>query len=250
MSRLSLIWDGAWLTWTTFKEGDVGRREISRPDMVPEVLRALRNQVGAGAQVVHGEWGQPATAMPQAMLPESNKESCLAQWHELHHGLLDKGHEVFTATLEELMDAPQIAVASSGLWQDAVDGVFPQARHIPLVQALIHDVVTWNRGLSHEGWSFRVDVREQGAVLVAAKGEALQWVHHLAPGLESDDVLYAMVNAAHRSGADVHQARVRWSGSQALTVGWDRFLHVERVGDQEAQPHTWLPLLQSMMACA
>lgn len=250
MSRLSLVWDGAWLTWTTFKDIDVGRREITRPDMVPEVLRALRNQVGAGAQVVHGEWGKPVTAMPQALLSSGNGEASLAPWHELHHGPLDKGHALFSATLEELKDAPQIAVAASSLWHDAVNLVFPQARHIPLVQALIHDVVTWNRSAPHDGWSFRVDVREQGGVLVAAQGEDLQWVHHLAAGLEPDDVLYAMVNAAHRSGADVHQARVKWSGTQALTAGWDRFLLTERSGDQETPPQTWRPLLESMMACA
>ena len=250
MSRLSLVWDGAWLTWTTFKDIDVGRREITRPDMVPEVLRALRNQVGAGAQVVHGEWGKPVTAMPQALLSSGNGEASLAPWHELHHGPLDKGHALFSATLEELKDAPQIAVAASSLWHDAVNLVFPQARHIPLVQALIHDVVTWNRSAPHDGWSFRVDVREQGGVLVAAQGEDLQWVHHLAAGLEPDDVLYAMVNAAHRSGADVHQARVKWSGTQALTAGWGRFLLTERSGDQETPPQTWRPLLESMMACA
>ena len=250
MSRLSLVWDGTWLTWTTFKDGNVGRREIARPDMVPEVLRALRNQVGAGAQVVHGEWGKPATAMPQALLPEGNQESTLTEWHELHHGPLDKGHTIGLASLEELMDVPYIAVAVSDFWQDAVNRVFPQARHIPLVQAMVHDVVTWNRSAPHEGWSFRADVREEGGVLVAAEGEAMQWVHHLAAGLKPDDALYAMVNAAHRSGADVHQARVRWSGTPSLASGWERFLHVERVGDQEAKPHTWLPLLESMMACA
>jgi len=228
----------------------VGRREITRPDMVPEVLRALRNQVGAGAQVVHGEWGKPVTAMPQALLSSGNGEASLAPWHELHHGPLDKGHALFSATLEELKDAPQLAVAASSLWHDAVNLVFPQARHIPLVQALIHDVVTWNRSAPHDGWSFRVDVREQGGVLVAAQGEDLQWVHHLAAGLEPDDVLYAMVNAAHRSGADVHQARVKWSGTQALTAGWGRFLQTERSGDQESPPQTWRPLLESMMACA
>ena len=228
----------------------MGRREITRPDMVPEVLRALRNQVGAGAQVVHGEWGKPVTAMPQALLSSGNGEASLAPWHELHHGPLDKGHALFSATLEELKDAPQLAVAASSLWHDAVNLVFPQARHIPLVQALIHDVVTWNRSAPHDGWSFRVDVREQGGVLVAAQGEDLQWVHHLAAGLEPDDVLYAMVNAAHRSGADVHQARVKWSGTQALTAGWGRFLQTERSGDQESPPQTWRPLLESMMACA
>jgi len=250
MSRLSLVWDGAWLTWTTFKDGDVGRREITRPDMIPEVLRALRNQVGAGAQVVHGEWGKPATAMPQALLSSGTGEASLSPWHELHHGPLDKGDTLFSTILEELKDAPQIAVASSSLWQDAVNRVFPQARHIPLVQALLHDVVTWNRSLPHDGWSFRVDVREQGGVLVAALGEDLQWIHHLAADLEPDDGLYAMVNAAHRSGADVNQARVRWSGTEALTAGWDRFLQVERAGDHQTPPQTWRPLLESMMACA
>ena len=69
MGRLALIWDGTWLTWTTFDATpDVGRREISRPHMVQEVLRALRKQVGAGAEVLHAEWGQPATAIPMALM--------------------------------------------------------------------------------------------------------------------------------------------------------------------------------------
>lgn len=251
MSRLSLVWDGAWLTWATFKDDAVGRREISRPDMVPEVLRALRNQVGVGAQVVFGEWGQAATVMPQALLVEAEREANLAQWHQLHHGALAPGHSIESASLDALPGAPWIAVAASRNWMDAVSAIFPQARHIPLTQALIHDAVTWNRSHPHDGWSFRVDVREEGGVLVAAQGEALQWIHHLAPGSQSEDALYAMVNAAHRSDAQVHDARVRWSGSPSMVRSWDRFLHVEDVDELRGEDNasTWKPLLHSLMAC-
>lgn len=251
MSRLALVWDGAWLTWTTFTNGDVGRREILRPDMVPEVLRALRNQVGAGAQVVHAEWGQPATAMPQALISDAHRDEELRLWHQLHHGPLPKHHGLNVSELAELGDAPWLAVGASSTWLDAVESQFPQARHVPLAQALIHDAVTWNRSEPHEGWTFRAHMREDGGVLVAVQGEALQWVHHVSKGINAEDVLYAMVNAAHRSGADVHQARVKWSGSPELAKGWERFLSVHAVEAplSKDKSATWTSVFHSMVAC-
>ena len=61
MGRLALVWDAPWLLWTTVDANDVSRREISNPDMVAEVLRALRQKVGVGAEVIHAEWAKPAT---------------------------------------------------------------------------------------------------------------------------------------------------------------------------------------------
>jgi hypothetical protein len=251
MSRLALVWDGTWLTWTTFTDTGVGRREISRPDMVPEVLRALRNQVGAGAQVVHAEWGKPSTVVPQTLLPDAGKEEVMEQCHELHHGPLAPGECLNLTSLDEWHDGPMLAVSGSQVWADALHRVFPQARHIPLVQVLLHDAITWNRSEPHSGWTFRADVRAEGAIVVATEGETLQWVHHLPPGIVSDDALYAMVNAAHRAGADIHQARVRWSGDPEWTRGWDRFLAVHAAPNPEESETlpSWLPVLQSMLAC-
>jgi len=251
VSRLALVWDGTWLTWTAFNgPSDVGRREISRADMVPEVLRALRNQVGSGAHVIHAEWGVPATAMPLSLLAEPARPEAMEAWFNLHHGPLPSGHRLQVDVLADVADEPCLAVATSGTWHDAVSSLFPQARHVSVVQALLHDAIQWNRSEPSPHWTFRVEARAEGAVLVASCGEALQWVHHLPKGSTSDDLLYAMVNAVHRSGGDVNASRVMWSGTSDMTAGWDRFLAVHPAENwTEDKLQSWRPLLESMNAC-
>ncbi len=251
MSRLALVWDGTWLTWTAFNgPSDVGRREISRADMVPEVLRALRNQVGSGAHVIHTEWGVPATAMPLSLLAEPARPEAMEAWFNLHHGPLPSGHRLQVDVLADVADEPCLAVATSGTWHDAVSSLFPQARHVSVVQALLHDAIQWNRSEPSPHWTFRVEARAEGAVLVSSRGEALQWVHHLPKGSTSDDLLYAMVNAVHRSGGDVNASRVMWSGTSDMTAGWDRFLAVHPAENRaEDKLQSWRPLLESMNAC-
>jgi len=251
VSRLALVWDGTWLTWTAFNgPSDVGRREISRADMVPEVLRALRNQVGSGAHVIHTEWGVPATAMPLSLLAEPARPEAMEAWFNLHHGPLPSGHRLQVDVLADVADEPCLAVATSGTWHDAVSSLFPQARHVSVVQALLHDAIQWNRSEPSPHWTFRVEARAEGAVLVSSRGEALQWVHHLPKGSTSDDLLYAMVNAVHRSGGDVNASRVMWSGTSDMTAGWDRFLAVHPAENRaEDKLQSWRPLLESMNAC-
>ena len=79
MGRLSLVWDAPWLIWTAGQAHEVNRREISNPDMVVEVLRALRHQVGIGAEVIHAEWAKPATVVPSAVLPNDVTAAQLAR---------------------------------------------------------------------------------------------------------------------------------------------------------------------------
>jgi hypothetical protein len=252
VSRLALVWDGTWLTWTAFNgSSDVGRREISRADMVPEVLRALRNQVGSGAHVLHAEWGVAVTAMPAAMLSEASRRSAIQPWFDLHHGPLPGGQELRADVLTDVADEPCLAVAGSTAWNDAVSSLFPQARHVSVVQALLHDAIQWNRREPSAHWTFRVDARDEGAVLVAACGETLQWVHHLPKGCTSEDLLYAMVNAVHRSEGDINASRVMWSGSAVFAAGWDRFfaVHPAEGADVEDKLLSWRPLFESMSAC-
>lgn len=253
MGRLALIWDGVWLTWTTFDSSEtVGRREISRQDMIPEVLRALRNQVGAGAQVCHAEWARPASAIPLAMLPDHPTKESWEPLHAMHHGRLTDGAVLTGHTLTSLSNDVLLAVSGDQAWQEAVEGVFPQHRHLPLVHVLVHDAVQWNRRSSEDAWTFRVDVRGHGAVMVAVAGEEVQWVHHLSRLGSAEDALYAMVNAAHRAGVDVNACRALWSGESDWTLGWDRFMEVHPALDmvQKTPADSWWPLLNSMGECA
>ena len=252
MSRLSLIWDGQWLMWATGESDEVARREISNPDMVSEVLRALHHQAGSGGEVIYAEWARAATAVPPGILPNAVTMDELAPLHELHHGATKDDTTLHMHVLDEAKDAPWLVVEGEVVWAEAVQGIFPQAKHVPLVHALIHDSVQWHRLTPCQGWSFRVDVRESGAVMVATSGESLQWIHHMSRGISAEDVLYAMVNAAHRGGAELHDCRVRWSGEEVLTSGWARFMEVvssdnNRNGKSTA---TWVALFQSLHSCA
>ena len=78
---------------------------------------------------------------------------------------------------------------------------------------------------------FRVHMGDQGMHAAAAAGQVLQWEQHVQAGCTSEDALYAMVNACHRSGAEVKDALVVWSGDAQRTQGWSRFLTLN-----EAQP--------------
>ena len=132
MGRLALIWDGVWLTWTTFDSShSVGRREISRQDMIPEVLRALRNQVGAGAQVCHAEWARPASAIPLAMLPDHPTKESWEPLHAMHHGRLSAGSVLTGHALTSLSNDVLVAVSGDQAWQEAVEGVFPNTVTCP-----------------------------------------------------------------------------------------------------------------------
>ena len=247
MDSLALLWDGAWLRWLAPSSSEVAQREISRKDMVPEVLRALRNQVGSGTQVVAAEWGVPCTLTPEALTQEVGHEEVLVQAHRLHHGLaVSDDHIVHHMLMEDIDPACRISVSGSADWAQALDAIFPQAQRVSVAQALMQDALHWNRTIPHQGWSLRVDVQEQGAHMVAFQGEQIQWVHHLPQGAASDDVLYAMVNACHRGGGEVKDARIRWSGDAKWTEGWSRFFDVERQGSAEG----WLTLFESLSSCA
>jgi len=263
VSRLSLVWDGAWLKWATLERaGDVGRREIRRADMVVEVLRALRHQVGAGAHVVHCEWNSPTTVMPTALVAESSPSvgaadgmdvSLMERLHALHHGVPSSEDGVHHAVvLDGLVDALTAMVAGSRAWQTAVEEVFPQARRVPWVQALLHDALMAQRTSSHDGWTVRADIRSEGARFVGMLGESLQWVHHLEPGCTSEDGLYAVVNAIHRGDGKVEASRVLLTGDAVLVKGWERFVpEVRALGAAvDGSPASWEHVLTTLLACA
>ena len=76
-------------------------------------------------------------------------------------------------------------------------------------------------------------------------------MHHLAGGSKAEDALYALVNAAHRGDMEPQQCRVRWSGEEALTQGWSRFMEVSpaQVGSEDRPSSTWSALFQTMESC-
>jgi len=254
MGQLALIWDGTWLTWTAEDSADViSRREISSPSMVKEVLLALRKQLDSGISVIHGEWGRPATTIPSALLSSPWEKDVVHKLHETLHGPVKASCDVQLHALDVLDDHPCLALEGEVNWGEAMLAVFPQARRVPLIQALVHDALQMNRQDGHSGWTFRLDVRTEGAVMVALSGEQLQWVHHLTAGYAAEDALYAMVNVAHRAGVGMEACRACWSGEEALVEGWSRFLDVQQVAmpsnsDQTANA-SWKPLFQSMQAC-
>lgn len=255
MSRLAMVWDGSWLRWTTFTgDAKIGSREITKADMLPEVLRALRTQVGAGAEVWHAEFGCKSTAMPGALLDGDSKVESLEQWHRLHHGPSMMGPDACfqLAELEDVSQAPWLIVDGSRHWHETVAELFPQSKHVSLPEALIHEALRWNRTRPWSGWTFRVDLRQEGGVLVAMEGESLQWVHYLHAGATHDDALYAMVNAAHRGGTDIHKARILATGTSKDQGQWNRFAEVVILHHEEDlhQGKGWLALLESMVACA
>ena len=257
MGQLALIWDGTWLTWTSFDQTQtIGRREISSPSMVREVLKALRKQVDAGTSVIHAEWGRPATAIPLALLSSPREKEAARKLHETLHGPVQASHDIECHALEALDDCPCLAVEHDVNWGQSLTEVFPQSRPLPLVHALVHDALQLNRQDGHRGWTFRIDVRNEGALMVAVSGEALQWVHHLNAGFEAEDALYAMVNVAHRAGVAMETCRACWSGDDTFVSGWSRFMDVRTVEHQRADANSnaalhmsWWPLFQSMKAC-
>jgi hypothetical protein len=275
VSRLALIWDGTWLRWSTFAgEPAVGRREIRKPDMIVEVLRALRNQVGAGASVVHTQWGVPSTVMPSSLLEQvgtegdsepmdrgkSRKETrhaMLKVLHEMHHGRPEVGRPSghWSGSLTSLNDEPAYVVGGDVAWHEGVASVFPQARHVPWVQVLLQDALKWQRTHPAEGWVIRADVRSRGALFVGIESETLQWVHHLEEPCNEEDGLYAMVNAVHRAEAALDKVRVLWSGDTAGIRGWERFIpeiHACSTLDSSASPagEEWMTWCQTMISCA
>ena len=251
MGPLVLIWDGLAVVWcTNTGSGEVGRRTVSRFDMIPEVLKALRNQVGTGMAVMAGEWGSPATVMPSSVFQDNGSPKSVRPWFELHHGHLRNDHDLQVHHFDNMQGTPCLAVEGSSEWAFATRTIFPQCREIPVLRALVHDAIQWNRRNPIEGWVIRVDVRNHGAVFVATQGEALMWVHNLRTGLTSDDCLYAMVNAVHRSGVEVGACQVIWSGMPELTDGWDRFFQVTGLWTEgRGGSESWLPIIQSLTAC-
>ncbi|MDA0728514.1 MAG: hypothetical protein O3B70_02770 [Bacteroidetes bacterium] len=275
MSRLALIWDGTWLRWSTFTgEPLVGRREVRKPDMIVEVLRALRNQVGAGASVVHTQWGVPSTVMPSALLQGgesdgmsqpidrvrmggSDSHAVLTVLHEMHHGpsALGKTSGHWSGSLTSLKDEPAYVVGGDVAWHEGVAAVFPQARHVPWVQVLLQDALSWQRTHPAEGWVIRVDTRPRGALFVGIDSGALQWVHHVEEPCNEEDGLYAIVNAVHRAGASLDKVRVIWSGDVAGVQGWNRFIpHVQAFSSADRSvslsEDDWVTWCQTLISCA
>ena len=248
MTRLALIWDGRWLTWLPPGEGGkVGRREIVQVDMIPEVLKALRNQVGAGVQVVASEWGQPTTVVPAEMSPQGADNAWMNDAHAMHHGAQAGSSQGCKGmVLEQLNELPVAIVCPSEDWTVALNATFPQARSIHWADVLVRDLVQWGREQPFQGWSLRVDVRKGGASMTAMVGERLQWVHRLEEGFQPEDALYAMVNAIHRGEGEVGEARVLWSGDRALTNGWERFLPVIQ---PTPEPDGWKSVAQTLVSC-
>ena len=256
MGQLALIWDGTWLTWSALDEPDIiARREISSPSMVKEVLKALRKQMAPGTAVIHAEWARPATAIPSALLTSPWETKVVNQWHETLHGPVKPSSEVKVHALDTLDDSPCLAVEGEVNWEQSLLEVFPQSRSVPLTQALVHDALQMNRKDGHEGWTFRIEIRAEGAVMVALAGERLQWVHHLNEGCSADDALYAMVNVAHRAGVGMESCRACWSGDAEMVEGWSRFLEVHAAAEvtpglEHGSNASWRSLFQSMKACA
>ena len=118
--------------------------------MVKEVLLALRKQLDSGTSVIHGEWGRPATTIPSALLFSPWEKDVVHKLHETLHGPVKASCDVQLHALEVLDDHPCLAVEEVN-WGEAMLAVFPQARRVPLIQALVHDALQMNRQDGHHG---------------------------------------------------------------------------------------------------
>ncbi|MGB2469256.1 MAG: hypothetical protein ACPIA5_00270 [Flavobacteriales bacterium] len=100
-----------------------------------------------------------------------------------------------------------------------------------MASVMAREAIRLAQAQPEHAWVFRVHIGDQGMHAAAAAGQVLQWEQHVQAGCTSEDALYAMVNACHRSGAEVKDALVVWSGDAQRTQGWSRFLTLN-----EAQP--------------
>ena len=214
-------------------ESQARQREISRADMVPEVLTALRNQVGAGSEVVCAEWGASTTLLPSE-LTDDQELDVLVEAHAKQHGLA-----VHDGVLVEAFDRGgtrcQMVTEIANAWSNHVSAVFPQAHMTSMASVLAREAIRLSQGQPQDAWVFRVHICDQGMHAAAASGQVLQWEQFVQAGCTSEDALYAMVNACHRSGADVKDAKVVWSGDAQLTEGWRRFLTWTEAQPQSAE---------------
>ena len=103
------------------------------------------------------------------------------------------------------------------LGEQSLLAVFPHARRVPVIQALVHDALQMNRQDGHSGWTFRLDVRTEGAVMVALSWRTTPVGASFDCGVcSAEDALYAMVNVAHRAGVGMETCRACWSGEEGI----------------------------------
>ena len=210
-------------------ESQARQREISRADMVPEVLTALRNQVGSGSDVVCAECGASTTMVPTELHDGQDRDVLLGA-HARQHGPTSQ-EGVRVETFNRGGTRCHMVTSGDPTWSNHVSKVFPQAQITSMASVMAREAIRLSQAQQEHAWVFRVHIGDQGMHAAAAAGQVLQWEQHVQAGCTSEDALYAMVNACHRSGAEVKDALVVWSGDAQRTQGWSRFLTLN-----EAQP--------------
>ena len=210
-------------------ESQARHREISRADMVSEVLIALRNQVGAGCDVVCAEWGASTTLVPTE-LNDGQHQDVLVGAHVKQHGPTSQ-EGVRVEAFNRGGTRCHMVTSGDPMWSNHISKVFPQAQVTSMASVMAREAIRLSQTQPEDAWVFRVHMGDQGMHAAAAAGQVLQWEQHVQAGCTSEDALYAMVNACHRSGAEVKDALVVWSGAAQRTQGWSRFLTLN-----EAQP--------------
>jgi len=210
-------------------ESQARQREISRADMVPEVLTALRNQVGAGSDVVCAEWGASTTLVP-GELSDGQHQEVLVGAHVKQHGPTSQ-EGVRVEAFNRGGTRCHMVTSGDPMWSNHVSKVFPQAQITSMASVMAREAIRLSQTQPEDAWVFRVHMGDQGMHAAAAAKHVVQGERHVQAGRRSEDALYAMVNACHRSGAEVKNALVVWSGDAQRTQGWSRFLTLN-----EAQP--------------
>ena len=203
-------------------ESRARQREISHTDMVPEVLTALRNQVGAGSEVVCAEWGASTTLVP-AELNDGQDQDVLVGAHVRQHGLTAREY-VRVEAFSRGGTRCHMVTSCDPMWSNHISKVFPQAQLTSMASVMAREAIRLSQAQPEHAWVFRVHIGDQGMHAAAAADQVLQWEQHVQAGCTAEDALYAMVNACHRSGAEVKDALVVWSGDAQRTQGWSRFL--------------------------
>ena len=225
-------------------EPQARQREISRADMVPEVLIAIRNQVGAGCDVVCAEWGVPTTLVPYELSDESARDALVGSHLRQHGSTAPDGVRV--EAFDRGGTRCHMVTSGNDSWARNVSAVFPQAQMTSMAAVMAHEALRLSQSKTEEAWVFRVHIGAQGMHAAAAAGKVLQWEQLVPAGCTSEDALYAMVNACHRSGADVKDALVFWSGEGQWTQGWNRFVTLSEANPKEVGGGGWGVVLNLM----
>jgi hypothetical protein len=229
---LLLRWDGfevQW-AWMSKNEGIVnysfGTREVNRPSMLPEVIKALKRRCSSLETVIYSRRFTPVTMLPAIVLDGSDESA--SDWFDFHNSVVVESSEDNKSTirkqhLESLDGEPVFIEKTDHEWEVAVIKSFPQARGVVNRASSMKIAVSDSRQNTGK-WVVLVDIGGRGADFVAASEGKAVWTGY-SEGDSVEGMLYDIVNVMHREGKGPEDLIVRISGkgSDELRISLSRF---------------------------